>query len=144
MLPYVHAARVGSVNHSLSAGLKVLSLRQGFAAVLHVGLAVGDGVRLAVGDGVGLAVGDGVGLAVGDGVGDGVGLAVGDGVGDGVGLAVGDAVGLAVGGALQGVWPCTYSPEPEKVPAGQAMHSPLASGTRSVSGWPEPVNILSK
>jgi hypothetical protein len=77
-----------------------------------------------------------VGLAVGDGVGDGVGLAVGDGVGD--------AVGLAVGSALQGFWPCTYSPEPEKVPAGQAMHSPLASGTRSVSGWPELKNILAK
>jgi hypothetical protein len=112
MLPYVHAARVGSVNHSLSAGLKVLSLRQGFAAVLHVGLAVGDGVRLAVGDGVG--------------------------------LAVGDAVGLAVGGALQGVWPSTYSPEPEVVPVGQAMQFPFSGGSRLVSGWPEPVNILSK
>jgi hypothetical protein len=41
MLPYVHAARVGLENHSLSAVGKVLSSRQGVAAVLHVGLAVG-------------------------------------------------------------------------------------------------------
>jgi hypothetical protein len=44
----------------------------------------------------------------------------------------------------QGFWPCTYFPEPEVVPAGQAMHFPLASGTRVVDGWPELLNMESK
>ena len=114
MLPYVFVALVGSRNQALSAVGKVLSSRQG----VSVGLAVGDAV----------------------------GLAVGDAVGDAVGLAVGDAVGLAVGGTinLQGFWPCTYFPEPEKVPGGQSMQCPLALGTRVVVGWPELRNMSPK
>ena len=45
------------------------------------------------------------------------------------------------GRLLQGFPPFTYSPEPEVESAGQAMHAPLALGTRLAVGWPELVNI---